>query len=254
MRDVAVLRKAAGQAGAAAGRSAGAPRSRGRSRPQGRRSRGGSPRSVRRTVAVVPAYNEERTLGDVLAVLRQVPAVDAVFVISDGSTDRTAAVARSGGATCIELPQNIGKGGALKVGIDHADADIYLFLDADLIGLTAEHVVRLLDPVLGGKAEMSLGILEKGRVATDLAQAVAPYLSGQRAVTRNILLGLSSMETTRYGIEVAIHRYLKKNGIAVEMVPMENLTHRTKEEKLGLLRGFVARMKMYWEIVRYAGE
>ena len=208
----------------------------------------------RRTVAVVPAYNEERTLGDVLAVLRRVPAVQAVFVISDGSTDGTARVARAGGATCIELSQNVGKGGALKVGVDQADADVYLFLDADLIGLTPEHIVRLLDPVLHGDAEMSIGILEKGRVATDLAQAVAPYLSGQRAVSRDVLRGLSSMETTRYGIEVAINRYLKKNGITVQAVPMENITHLTKEEKLGLIRGFVARMKMYWEIVRYAGE
>jgi glycosyltransferase involved in cell wall biosynthesis len=208
----------------------------------------------RRVVAVVPAYNEERTLGDVLAVLRQVPAVHAVFVISDGSTDGTAEVARAGGATCIELSQNVGKGGALKAGVDRADADVYLFLDADLIGLRPDHVLRLLEPVLSGEAQMSVGILEKGRVATDLAQAVAPYLSGQRAVTRDILRGLPSMETTRYGIEVAINRYLKKNGITVQVVPLESITHRTKEEKLGLLRGFVARMKMYWEIVRYAGE
>ena len=211
-------------------------------------------RPARRTVAVVPAYNEERTLGDVLAVLRSVPAVDQVFVISDGSTDDTAAVARAGGAVCIELSQNVGKGGALKVGIDQADADVYLFLDADLIGLTPAHVGRLLDPVLIGQAQMSLGVLEHGRVATDLAQAVAPYLSGQRAVTREVLRGLSSMESTRYGIEVAINRYLKKHGSTVQLVSMANLTHRTKEEKLGLLRGFVARLKMYWEIVRYAGE
>lgn len=208
----------------------------------------------RRTVAVIPAYNEEKTLGDVLTVLRTIPLIDRVFVISDGSTDGTAVVARDGGATCIELKQNVGKGGALKVGIDQADAEVYLFLDADLIGLTAEHVGHLLAPVLGGQAQMSLGILEKGRVATDLAHAVAPYLSGQRAVTREVLQGLPGMETTRYGIEVAINRYLKRNHIPVQFVPMENLTHRMKEEKLGLLRGFVARMKMYWEIVRYAGE
>ncbi len=220
----------------------------------GERDTAGDRGRHRRTVAVIPAYNEEKTLGDVLTVLRDVPGIDRVFVISDGSTDRTAAVAREGGATCIELKQNVGKGGALKVGIDQADADIYLFLDADLIGLTPDHVGHLLAPVVSGNAQMSLGILEKGRVATDLAQAVAPYLSGQRAVTREVLQGLSGMETTRYGIEVALNRYLKRNHIPVRFVPMENLTHRMKEEKLGLLRGFVARMKMYWEIVRYAGE
>lgn len=215
---------------------------------------GGAGRKPVRTIAVIPAFNEEKTLGDVIAVLRGVPAVDRIVVISDGSTDRTAAIARECGAICIELALNVGKGGALKAGIDQADADVYLFLDADLIGLTADHVSALLLPVLRGEAQMSLGILEKGRVATDLAHAVAPYLSGQRAVTREVLQGLSGMETSRYGIEVTINRYLKRHRIAVRTVAMENLTHRTKEEKLGLLRGFVARLKMYWEIVKYAGE
>ncbi len=212
------------------------------------------PARTGRVVAVVPAYNEEKTLGDVLAVLASVPGLDGIFVISDGSTDRTAAVARSAGATCIELEQNIGKGGALKVGIDQADAEVYLFLDADLIGLTPLHVQDLLAPVVTGEAQMSVGILEKGRAATDLAQVVAPYLSGQRAVSRDVLEGISGLETARYGVEVTINRHLKKHRVAVQVVSMENLTHRTKEEKLGLLRGFVARLKMYWEIVRYAGE
>ena len=207
-----------------------------------------------RTVAVIPAFNEEKTLGDVIAVVHAVSAVDRVFVISDGSTDQTASVARRCGATCIELVENVGKGGALKAGIDQADADVYLFLDADLIGLTVQHVRSLLDPVLSGEAQMSLGILEKGRVATDLAHAVAPYLSGQRAVARTVLEGLSGMETSRYGIEVAINRHLKKHRVVVRTVSMENLTHRMKEEKLGLLRGFVARLKMYWEIVKVVGE
>ncbi len=207
-----------------------------------------------RTVAVIPAFNEEKTLGDVVTVLREVRAIDRIFVISDGSTDRTAAIAREYGAVCIELVENVGKGGALKVGIDQADADVYLFLDADLIGLNAGHVRALLEPVLRGQAQMTLGILERGRVATDLAHAVAPYLSGQRAVTRQVLEGLSGMETSRYGIEVTINRHLKKHRVEVCTVSMENLTHRMKEEKLGLLRGFVARLKMYWEIVKYAGE
>ena len=205
-------------------------------------------------VACIPAYNEEKTLGDVIAVVRSVPVIERVIVISDGSTDRTAEIARQCGAVCVELHQNVGKGGALKLGIEQADAEVYLFLDADLIGLTPQHVRDLLDPVLQGDAQMTLGVLEHGRVATDLAHVVAPYLSGQRAVTKDILQGVSGMETARYGIEVAINRHLRKHRVPVRVVPMENLTHRTKEEKLGLLRGFVARLRMYWEIVKYAGE
>lgn len=204
-----------------------------------------------RVVAVIPAYNEEQTLGSVIEAVRQVAAVDEVLVISDGSTDRTADVARAHGVACIELEQNVGKGGAMKVGIDQADADVFLFLDADLIGLTPRHVENLLAPVLQGRAEVAIGVFDKGRVATDLAQMVAPYLSGQRAVRRSVLQSISGLDTARFGVEVAITKHIKENGVRVEHVLLENLTHRMKEEKLGLLRGFLARMKMYWEIVKY---
>ncbi len=203
-----------------------------------------------RVVAIIPAYNEERTLGQVLDVVRSVPAVNEVIVISDGSTDGTARVARAHGAHCIELRENVGKGGALKAGIDRADADVYLFLDADLVGLRREHVEALLAPVLEGEAEMTVGVFDRGRVATDLAQLVAPFLSGQRAVRRRVLQDVPGLEASRFGVEVALTRHIRRHRIPVKLVPLDNLTHLMKEEKLGLLRGFVARMKMYWEIMK----
>lgn len=203
-----------------------------------------------RVVAIIPAYNEETTLGQVIDVVRAVSEVSEVIVISDGSTDGTARVARAHGAHCIELHENVGKGGALKAGIDRADADVYLFLDADLVGLTAGHVKRLLRPVLTGEAEMAVGVFDRGRVTTDLAQMVAPFLSGQRAVRRRVLQEVSGLEAARFGVEIALTRHIRKHNIPLTIVPLENLTHRMKEEKLGLLRGFVARMKMYWEIMK----
>ena len=206
-----------------------------------------------RTVVVIPAYNEESTLAEVIRAAKAVAEVAEVIVVSDGSTDATAAVARSNGAICIELHQNVGKGGAMKAGIDRADADIYVFLDADLLGVTPGHIQALIRPVLQGEAPVVIAQLDGGRVATDLAQVVAPNLSCQRVVTRAILQGMSGMETTRFGVEIAMKRYIKRNRVPMVRVPLD-ISHRTKEEKMGLLRGFLARMKEYWEIVKVAGE
>lgn len=204
-----------------------------------------------RTVAVIPAYNEEETLGEVIRVLGDVDIVERVVVISDGSTDSTAEVARAGGAEVIELEQNVGKGGAMQRGIDRADADVYLFLDADLIGLSSCHVCGLLEPVLSGEAEMTLGVFEYGRPITDLALQVAPYLSGQRAVHRQVLEAMSGLDAARFGVEMALTRHIRRNNVTIKVVPLRNLTHRMKEEKLGLLPGFMARLKMYWEILKH---
>lgn len=204
-----------------------------------------------RVVAIIPAYNEEATIASVIAAAKVVPLIDDVIVVSDGSIDKTAQIAKTAGAHVIELETNVGKGGAMKAGIDCADAEIYLFLDADLVGLTPAHIEALLEPVLNDRADMTVGLFAGGRVATDLAQVVAPYLSGQRAVKRSVLAGIPDLEVTRFGVEMALTRSIQRNRLRVEDVILPNVTHRMKEEKLGLLRGFLARLREYWDIIRY---
>jgi glycosyltransferase involved in cell wall biosynthesis len=75
---------------------------------------------VDRPLVIIPAWNEEAPLPAVLAGLRStVPHCDVV-VVNDGSTDATSAVARAGGAELVELPYNLGIGGALRTGFRYA--------------------------------------------------------------------------------------------------------------------------------------
>jgi len=203
-----------------------------------------------KSAVIIPAYNEEQTIGKVIEAVKQVPFIAETIVVSDGSTDNTAEIARVLGAKVITLEQNLGKGGAMMVGVNNTDADVVLFLDADLIGLQPLHVVDLLLPVLEGRAEMTVGIFDHGRLATDLAQFIAPYLSGQRAVKSQLFRQISNLELTRYGVEVALTRFAKTAGISVVEVELRDMTHVMKEEKMGVVRGFMARLRMYWDIAR----
>jgi hypothetical protein len=67
------------------------------------------------TIALVPAFNEARSVGSVVVALRS-EGLHAI-VIDDGSTDETSSIARSAGATVVTLPANLGVGGALRAGI-----------------------------------------------------------------------------------------------------------------------------------------
>lgn len=203
-----------------------------------------------KVAAVVPAYNEATRIGKVLDVLQSNPKIAEVIVVSDGSDDETVEVALSYGVTVIALPQNLGKGGAMGVGVEYGKADVFLFLDADLVGLRNEHIMALLNPVIKDEADMTVGVFGNGRIATDFAQKVAPFLSGQRAVKSAVLRGMDQLDATRFGIEVALTRYAENTGVRVREVVLFDLTHVMKEEKLGFVRGFCARVKMYWEIVR----
>ncbi len=204
-----------------------------------------------KVVAIIPAYNEEKTIGVVLSVLKEAPLVNEIIVVSDGSTDDTVKVAQGYDVKVVELSENRGKGGALKAGLSIFPADIVLFLDADLLGLNAQHVHNLLAPVINGEADMTIGIFEKGRITTDLAQKMAPKLSGQRALKFSLLEKISDIDVARFGVEVALNRYMESEGIRVKEVLLTDMSHVMKEEKLGVWKGMGARMKMYWEIIKY---
>jgi len=71
-----------------------------------------------RTCVLIPAYNEALHIGEVVAGARR--HVADVVVIDDGSSDGTAEISRTAGATCLQLPRNCGKASALRVGIAFA--------------------------------------------------------------------------------------------------------------------------------------
>jgi len=200
--------------------------------------------------AIIPALNEEERIANVLDAVKKSALVDRIIVVDDGSEDRTAEVAEDMGVEVIRNDKNIGKGGALCKGLKNCTSDVILFMDADLCGLEPKDIDALLGPVISDKYDMSIGIFSNGRLTTDLAQRVAPFLSGQRAIKRKILNDISGLEITRYGAEVAINRYVKKNSVRIKEVTLEHVSHVMKEEKMGLIRGFTERLKMYWDIVK----
>ncbi|MBI2843716.1 MAG: glycosyltransferase [Armatimonadetes bacterium] len=202
-----------------------------------------------RIAAIVPAYNEGHRLGSVLDAVLQASLVDEVVVVDDGSTDGTLAVAESyPDVKPIALQKNVGKGGAMYAGACSTDADIIVFLDADLIGITGEHIDSILTPVVGGDIEMCVGVFRGGRRLTDLAQIIAPYISGQRAMPRELFLEIPGIQAVRSGVEVALTKYFRANSLKMATVILTGCTHVMKEEKLGCIRGFTARLKMYYEI------
>lgn len=203
-----------------------------------------------KVAAIIPAYNEALNIGRVLHRLVRCDDVHEVIVVCDGCEDNTAAVASRYNVTVVELPENVGKGGAMVAGVRRTDADVILFLDADLIGLSLTHIQALLAPVVSGAADMSLGVFDDGRPVTDLAQKLMPFLTGQRAIRRDVLQRIPELEQSRFGVEVALSRYADKHGLTVVKSELVGLAQVMKEEKAGVWKGLRARMQMYWEIIR----
>jgi len=80
---------------------------------------------------VIPAYNEEHNIKEVVTRIRSLYPEYEIIVVDDGSCDQTAKRARSAGATVYQHPYNIGNGAAVKTGIRNARGDIVVFMDDD---------------------------------------------------------------------------------------------------------------------------
>jgi len=110
-------------------------------------------------IAIIPAYNEEGSLGKVVEQIHaNLPQVE-VLVVNDGSTDRTSENARASGGTVLELPFNLGIGGAMQAGYQYAwrkGYDIAIQVDAD-----GQHdpkeIAKLLRALEEKKIDVALG-------------------------------------------------------------------------------------------------
>lgn len=199
--------------------------------------------------ALIPAYNEEKTIGSIVETLNSIEEIDEIIVINDGSSDNTPNIAFNAGARVIDFDENRGKGAAIQRGIEEITSDIILMLDGDLIGFNKEHVYRLLEPLLNEEAEMTVGKFNHGRGLTDLAQFFTPNLSGQRAIKSDLLRRIIDLNEAGYGVEIALNKLVRKHG-RLKYVELPELTHLMKEEKRGLTQGVVDRAKMYWDIIK----
>ena len=203
-----------------------------------------------RITVLIPAFNEAERIGEVVKAAHSAAWLDKLVVVNDGSGDETAAVAAEAGAEVIDLRGNLGKGGALQAGIDATlgDTDIYLFLDADLLGLTRLHLRQLVRPLLyEPDTVMTVGKFASGRLTTDLSQFVLPILNGQRALRSDFVRTLPDLREYRYGVEVLLSKIAEKRGQKAREIRLKGLAQVMKEEKQGVMKGTMQRYKMYYE-------
>lgn len=153
------------------------------------------------TSVIVPAFDEDTAVAEVVDLLRQAASWHEIIVIDDGSTDETATHAARAGAHVIRHPYNKGNGAAVKTGIRHASGEWILILDGDGQHQAADAlklVARLgeYDLVVGARASNTQATAAR-RLGNDVLNALAGYLaereipdltSGFRAARRTYLL------------------------------------------------------------------
>jgi glycosyltransferase involved in cell wall biosynthesis len=112
-----------------------------------------------RLTVIMPAYNEEATILEILRRVRAVPIPKQIIVVDDASTDATARLVEELKAPEVLLlrhERNMGKGAAIRTAIPHIAGDVVIIQDADLEYNPAEYP-RLLQPIVDGQADVVYG-------------------------------------------------------------------------------------------------
>jgi hypothetical protein len=198
--------------------------------------------------AIIPAKDEEERIAQTVEAVRCLPCVDLVVVVDDGSCDATARAAADAGAEVISHARNRGKAAAMQTGAlrvatrdreEGTPPRALLFVDADL-GSTAVGTAPLLEPVLGGTADVSIAILPRqvtaggghgfvvGLATRGITDATGwtptQPLSGMRCLTRDAFHAALPL-ASRWGVETAMTIDLLTAGYRVTEVACD-LQHR----------------------------
>lgn len=192
-------------------------------------------------LAIVPAYNEEKSIYSVvISIKNSRPDIDVV-VVNDGSLDSTSMEARRAGAKVIDLPSNLGIGGAVQTGYIYASKenyDIVVQIDGD-----GQHdpyeLNKLFTPVISGEIDMAIGsrfIEDNGykspafrnaginffsRVVTDITgRSIKDTTSGFRAVNKKVIDLFANYYPTDYP-EVETIVYALRKGVRIKEIPVK---------------------------------
>lgn len=200
---------------------------------------------------IIPAYNEEQTIGKIIEDLKNLPEQFEILVIDDGSKDKTALIAESFNIRVIRHPINKGYKAALKTGIRNASGDYILIMDAN-----GQHrvqdIYKLLeyigpyDMVVGARTKKSKISFHR-KMAQYIMKVTAEYLSGQnipdlnsgfRVLKKERAFEYMNILPNGFSFTTTITLSMLMNGYNVKYIPIEAETRKGKSKIRPIKDGF----------------
>ena len=198
---------------------------------------------------IIPAYNEESTIGDLIERIKSLYPDYEIIVINDSSTDRTAEIAEKAGATIFNHPYNMGNGAAVKSGIRHAKGETLVLMDGD-----GQHdpddIARLIkflpeyDMVVGAR-NMSGQASVVRAVGNTLYNWFASYVakfkiqdltSGFRIIKSDIARQLLYLLPNAYSYPTTMTLSILRNGRTLKYVSVSVSDRKSGKSNIGLIK------------------
>ena len=221
-------------------------------------------------IALIPAYNEEKTIGEAVKRLAKISIPS--LVVDDGSKDKTEVFAKTAGSIVVKHEKNKGKGESIKTGFDFIlkslkEVEYVVLLDADLQCLP-EEASRVLDPLIKKRADFVMGFRNwksvpfRHRLGNSVWKFFFNFLfrtklkdtnCGYMALTREAIKQIKNIHGG-YIIENHILSQIVKKGLRIEQVPVNIVYINKSKVKRGLRMVFGVLWFIIKEGVKYELE
>ncbi|MEX2014227.1 MAG: glycosyltransferase family 2 protein [Parcubacteria group bacterium] len=207
------------------------------------------PENNKKVTAIVPAHNEAERIGRVLSVLTSYTHFEEVIVVDDGSTDSTEETVKKYQVRYIKNETNRGKGHAMDVGVAASRGDVIFFADADISGLTHEIIDDILESVVAGEVDMSIGMRDRTTYFLYHVILFLPLLGGERALTKKLWQMLPDYYKNRFKVETGLNFYARYYGRGYNYKVFRGLSQVIKEKKYGLRDGLKRRSHLCVNVI-----
>ena len=177
---------------------------------------------------IIPAYNEEKTIGQVIDRIKQSKVQSEIIVVNNCSTDNTAKIAKQKGAKVVDCNSR-GKGYAMEEGLKHINGDIIVFVDGDL-GIYSNDIVAVMtEPIINNNIDFTKSAFERegGRVTELVAKPLLELLFPEQSKFQQPLSGIIAGRTEYfkkielekdYGVDIGILIDMVKIGAKIEEI------------------------------------
>lgn len=188
---------------------------------------------------VMPAYNEEKNIGNVLQFVITLSNIDEILVVNDGSTDNTASICKQFKTIrFINLEKNIGKTLAVQEGINQAKNDHILLFDADLIGLKHIYIQNLIQNYQNGYDMVIMDYGDMDWFRHDVIKGITA-LSGVRILHKSHFKHINFMYTNSFELETRINEYFLRKKMKIGYIEAPTVRTPFKFEKYNFFIGFM---------------
>jgi dolichol-phosphate mannosyltransferase len=217
---------------------------------------------------IIPCYNEEVHIEKVLDAVMAVDISKEIIVVDDGSTDTTNQILRkqeSEGNIILHVSEkNLGKGVAIRKGLEHVTGDIVIIQDADLEYDPAQYP-QIIEPIINGEADVVYGSRFKGSIeGMRLPNRIANYIltwsanilynahisdeaTCYKAFRTNVISDLN-LNCTRFEFCPEVTAKVRKKGIRIKEVPIKYSGRSTSQgKKIKWTDAFAA----IWTLIKY---